>query len=128
MKISIALKTLIIIVALMLVSLVSFSSGYFKSQADNSKYSDKYTVRVERTAGPEVSVDELPAEEKLMVNINTATAEELDKLSGIGPVLAERIIQYRETNGAFEYTYDIMDVSGIGSGIYSKIRDNICVS
>lgn len=131
MKISITLKTLIAIIVLMLVAVISFNSGYLKSQLDDSKYSDRYTVSVEETLSPEelAEIEEmLAAEDKLMVNINTASAEELDKLNGIGPALAERIIQYREENGAFKNKYDIMDVSGIGGGIYDKIRDNICVN
>lgn len=131
MRISITLKTLIMIVTAMLIAVLSFNSGYFKSQLDASKYSDKYTVSVEKTPGPEELAEleaALSAEDKLMVNINTATAEELDKLNGIGPALAERVIQYREEHGAFENKYDIMDVSGIGSGIYEKIKENICVN
>lgn len=131
MKISITPKTLITIIAFMGVAVLGFNSGYFKSQLDGSRYSDKYIVSVEKvwnsaeTAGTEESPE---TQDGLMVNINTASADELMKLNGIGEKLAERIIKYREENGAFQNRYDIMDVSGIGTGIYDNIRDNICVS
>lgn len=48
------------------------------------------------------------------ININTATADELTTLPGIGPALAERIIAYREANGAFENLAALDNVSGIG--------------
>ena len=59
-----------------------------------------------------------------LVNINTATADELKTLNGIGDVMAERIIEYREKN-YFKSKEDIMSVNGIGSGTYNKIKDNI---
>lgn len=62
------------------------------------------------------------------ININTANAEELMSLSGIGEARAEAIIEYRETNGAFRETADIMKISGIGEALYNKIKDDIDVS
>lgn len=59
-----------------------------------------------------------------LVNINTATLEELKTLNGIGDVIAERIIEYRSSN-AFKSREDIMSVDGIGKGIYEKIKDRI---
>ena len=62
------------------------------------------------------------------ININKASAEELTSLSGIGEAKALAIIEYRETNGAFRETSDIMKVSGIGEALYNKIKDDIDVS
>lgn len=62
-----------------------------------------------------------------LTNINTAGSDELIKLPGIGEVLAERIIDYRSENGAFESISDIMAVTGIGEAKYLAIRDYICV-
>ncbi|MGI6368128.1 MAG: helix-hairpin-helix domain-containing protein [Anaerolineae bacterium] len=62
-----------------------------------------------------------------LININTATAAELETLSGIGPVLAERIVAHRAANGPFGTIEDIMDVSGIGEGYFARIRDSISV-
>jgi len=62
-----------------------------------------------------------------LVNINTAGAEELDGLTGIGPALAGKIIEYREENGPFENIADIMDVSGIGPATFEKFKNDITV-
>ena len=61
------------------------------------------------------------------VNINTASAEELMTLSGIGESKAAQILSYRETNGAFQKIEDIMKISGIKEGVFSKIKDCITV-
>jgi competence protein ComEA len=61
------------------------------------------------------------------VNINTATAAELETLPGIGPKTADTIVKYREANGPFETVEDIMDVPGIGEGTFEKIKDGITV-
>jgi len=60
------------------------------------------------------------------VNINKASQSELESLNGIGQVLAQRIIQYREENGAFKNIEDIIKVSGIGTKKYEAIKDSIC--
>lgn len=59
-----------------------------------------------------------------MVNINTASLDELKTLNGIGDVIAERIIEYRASH-IFKSKEDIMSVDGIGKGIYEKIKDRI---
>ncbi len=61
------------------------------------------------------------------ININTANANMLQALSGIGPVLSERIIEYRNQNGFFGVIDDIKDVSGIGEKKFEGIKDLICV-
>ncbi|MGN0115661.1 MAG: ComEA family DNA-binding protein [Acutalibacteraceae bacterium] len=63
-----------------------------------------------------------------VININTATAEELTQLKGIGEVIAGRIVDYRNENGAFSSIEDIMNVSGIGEKKFEAIRDNISVN
>lgn len=61
------------------------------------------------------------------VNINTATKEELMKLSNIGESKAEKIIDYRTANGNFNTIEDIKKVSGIGDKLYDSIKENITV-
>lgn len=61
------------------------------------------------------------------VNINTATVEELDTLPGIGPAIAQRIIEYRQTNGPFQSIEEIKNVSGIGDKLLEKLKDLIMV-
>jgi competence protein ComEA len=62
-----------------------------------------------------------------LVNINTASIEELDKLPGIGQTTAVRIIDYRTANGPFANIEDIINVSGIGTATYDEIKDLITV-
>jgi competence protein ComEA len=62
-----------------------------------------------------------------LVNINTATLEELDTLPGIGPTTAQKIIDYRTENGPFSAIEDIMNVSGIGPATFEDIQDLITV-
>ena len=61
------------------------------------------------------------------VNINTATKNELDQLPGIGPSIAQRIIEYREENGNFQKIEDVQNVKGIGDAKYEEIKDSITV-
>lgn len=61
------------------------------------------------------------------VNINSANQTELETLQGIGPSLAQRIIEYREANGKFKKIEDIQNVKGIGNSKYSNIKDSICI-
>lgn len=61
------------------------------------------------------------------VNINTANQTELETLQGIGPSLAQRIIEYRRENGKFQTIEDIQNVKGIGDSKYSNIKDDICI-
>lgn len=62
-----------------------------------------------------------------LVNINTAGADRLESLPGVGPVYAERIMAYRKTNGPFASKEDLMNVSGIGEKTYANLEACICV-
>jgi len=61
------------------------------------------------------------------VNINTASAEELTALPGIGPSYAQRIVEHREKNGPFKRLEDLLNVRGIGDKTFERIRDRITV-
>ena len=63
-----------------------------------------------------------PASQNRM-NLNLASAEELQQLPGIGEALAERIVAYREENGPFRYPDELMNISGIGESLYQSLRD-----
>ena len=80
----------------------------------------------EEPAAPEETETE-PDGMASRVNLNTADAAALESLPGIGPALAQRIIDYRTANGPFQTTAEIQDVRGIGAGIYEKIKDSITV-
>ena len=61
------------------------------------------------------------------ININTASADQLTELKGIGPKYAERIVEYRETHGAFKVAEDIAQIPGIGSKTLEANRDRIVI-
>jgi competence protein ComEA len=68
----------------------------------------------------------VPAQETTApININTAGVEELAALPRIGPSIAERIIAYRETNGPFKQTTELMNVKGIGEKTFLDLKDRI---
>lgn len=78
-------------------------------------------------AGDLASASAAPGDSGIgLININTATADELKTLSGIGDVTAEKIIEYRSSK-SFKSKEDIMSVDGIGSKTYEKIKDRITV-
>ena len=62
------------------------------------------------------------------ININKASAPELEKLPGIGPAIAERIVRYREENGTFKSIEDLQNVSGIGTKKYSDLKELITIN
>jgi competence protein ComEA len=62
-----------------------------------------------------------------LVNINAASAVELEALPGIGPTYAQRIVDYRQANGPFAAVEEIMEVKGIGPGTFAKLEGLITV-
>jgi competence protein ComEA len=62
------------------------------------------------------------------VNLNTATAEQLATIPGVGPKMAERIIEYRQKNGGFKKVEDLMNVSGVGEKSFLKMKPLITVT
>jgi len=61
------------------------------------------------------------------ININTATKDQLTQLKGVGPVIADRIIEYRDKNGKFKTVEEITEVKGIGKGTFEVIKELITV-
>ena len=89
----------------------------------------------DRVRVPGVTVEttvQVPQEEVVPdfppLDLNTAPAEELAKLPGIGEALAERIVSYREEHGPFEAVEDLMNVSGIGEKKLEGLRDRVTVT
>lgn len=61
------------------------------------------------------------------INLNTATAEQLDTLPGVGPVTAQSILSWRTENGRFESIEDLLEVKGIGDATLAELRDLVVV-
>lgn len=76
---------------------------------------------------PETQLHRSGGENSDRININQAGKEELDKLPGVGPVMAERIIEYRETVGFFQDVTDLKKVPGIGEAKYNRLADKITI-
>lgn len=68
-----------------------------------------------------------PIPASAIIDLNTATVEQLDSLPGIGPVIAARIIAWRTTNGRFTSIEELSEVSGIGDAVLSSVRDLVRV-
>lgn len=77
---------------------------------EGSGFPIRSDVEADLLLQPQVS----PSSETLRLNLNLATAERLASLPGIGPVLAEAIVRFRETHGPFKRLQDLQDVPGIG--------------
>ena len=108
---------LLLLTAGFLVSLacLALRDGTPVAGADGCAVSVERSVPAARTALPESTP----------VNINTAAAEELETLPGIGPVLAQRIVDYRAEHGAFASAEELLEVEGIGGAKLDKIRGGI---
>ena len=68
-----------------------------------------------------------PTPEQQRININTASAKALENLPGIGPVKAQAIVDYRNQQGLFRRTDELMNVPGIGPATYQALRDLVTV-
>ena len=79
------------------------------------------------TAGSRARVGSKAASPRGPININRASASDLDSLDGIGPVIAKRIIAYRTTNGPFTAPEDLLKVSGIGDAKFAQFKEKIRV-
>jgi competence protein ComEA len=91
-----------------------------------------FTLLAVLAAGPAFAAAERApsaavSEARDKININTASAKELQKLDGVGHAVAERIVHYREEHGPFKRGEDLRKVEGIGAGLWERNRDRIVV-
>ena len=77
--------------------------------------------------GPDASIQGGAASGGDALSLNQADSSQLQKLPGVGPVLAERIVAYREANGPYETVEDLLEVPGIGEAKLVSIRDLVLV-
>lgn len=113
-----------IVVALLVASLVI---GGGISLWDHFSPEATENFQVVRVAEPPEPTSEkaVPTEPARKVNLNTATARELERLPRIGPKTAQKIIQWREKNGPFRALNDLAKVSGIGKKTISEFEDKV---
>ncbi len=113
-----------VLLALTLAFLGALAWMTARERADAPK--DEYRVTTERSVSAEDAArDALPPAGPL--DINTATAAELEELMGIGPVLAQAIVDYRAEHGAFASVDELLEVSGIGEAKLDGIRGEVTV-
>ena len=105
---------------LALVTLAFLAAVLYLTFGANRTEQEGYTVQTERPAR-----EEEIAPVRVLVNINTATAEELATVTGIGPVLAQAILDYRAEHGDFQTLDELLEVRGIGSAKLDAMRDEI---
>ncbi len=110
-----------IIVAALLFAAVA-AAGYLIEKLEK----DAFVVETVAKDDAVSYVFEGDAEENGKININTAGVTELVKLNGIGEALSQRIIDYREENGAYVTIEEIMKVPGISENKFDAIKDYIC--
>ena len=92
-----------------------------KTSYEGTAHGD-YTVSVQEKTG------EITAPTRVLVNVNTADAEELETLTGIGPALAQAIVDYRAEHGAFRSAEDLLLVKGIGEAKLEGFRAEITLT
>lgn len=109
-------------------------AGGFAPGADNAKINlaqqvnDGMHINVPGSISPNNAAGTgSPARSGDKININTADKAELDKLPGVGPAMAQRIVEYRQTNGLFKDTAEIKKVPGIGEAKFNQMKDKITI-
>lgn len=89
---------------------------------------DQVTIEnITEEAGENVIEENYGISKSQKVNINKATQTELETLSGVGPSIALKIINYRNENGDFERIEDLKNVPGIGDAKFESLKNSICV-
>lgn len=115
-------RILIGIAAFLCALIVGYNAFYVP---DIPLQNEVWTDQISGSADAEAYVPQAPAEK---IDLNSATVAALDTLDGIGPVLAQRIVDYREEYGGFYSVEELKEVSGIGDKLFEQIKDKVTVS
>lgn len=134
-------KSAIVLLIVITVGFAGFVAGFYVGRNYNHQDIQVSATQITTTAAPNTTTlpsvpapsvtgpsNPLPtATSNGLININTATLEQLDTLPGIGPKLAQAIIDYRNEYGPFTCPEDLVNVSGIGEKTLEKLLDFITV-
>ncbi|WP_207747803.1 helix-hairpin-helix domain-containing protein [Clostridium sp. D33t1_170424_F3] len=115
-------RILIGIAAFLCALIIGYNAFYVP---DIPLQTEVWTDEMPGSNGTESYVPQKPVEK---IDLNSATAAALDTLNGIGPVLAQRIVDYREEYGGFYSVEELMEVDGIGEKLFEQIKDRVTVS
>ena len=93
------------------------------------KVTDGSQIKIPDKSNSDTAAGNAPAaaDKSGRININTADETELDKLPGVGPAMAKRIVEYRQNNGRFQSAEDLKKVRGIGDSKYTALKDKITI-
>lgn len=104
-----------------------YEENYPETETQNGGNNAAPAVTQKTTAAKTTAAKTTTVKKAQKININTATAAELESLPGIGPAKAQAIIDYRKKYGRFGSVEELINVSGIGEKTLDKIRDLCCV-
>lgn len=127
-------RILISIALFMFAAVIGYNAFYIFKDLESPKISGNIVMPksdtnsdVNNNTNNDTEKSEVSISQEALININTASAEELILLKRIGASIAERIIEYREAHGGFSNIEEIMNVRGIGEKVFEEIKNDICV-